>query len=70
MRILYGGTTEYLVNALKRTQKKNAPDKETLKVIKKLQSQKRLNNEEFLKVFDKIRKDGPTTNHKSLIIGR
>jgi hypothetical protein len=56
---------EDLVNALKQTQKKNAPDKETLKVFKKIQSQKRLNSEEFLQVFDKIRKDGPTTTYKS-----
>jgi hypothetical protein len=55
---------EDLLNALKRTQKENTKDQGTLEAIKKIQSQKRLSSEEFLRVFDAIRKDGPNTNYK------
>jgi hypothetical protein len=55
---------EDLLNALKKTQKENTPDQGTLEAIKKIQSQKRLSSEEFLRVFDAIRKDGPNTNYK------
>jgi hypothetical protein len=55
---------ENLLDALKKTQKENTPNQGALETIKKIQNEQRLSSEEFLRVFDAIRKDGPNTNYK------
>ncbi len=52
------------LEALKKNQKENSSDQGTVEAVKKIQKQKRLSSEEFLRVFDAIRKDGPKTNYK------
>ncbi len=57
---------EELINTLKQTRKENAPDQETLQVVKKLQDQEKLTSEEFWRVYYAIRKDGPSVNYRKL----
>jgi hypothetical protein len=43
----------------------NKPDEETLKTITKIQNHKTLSSQEFLKVYDTIRKEGPKTAYQN-----
>jgi hypothetical protein len=55
---------ERLLETLKRSHG-NKPDEETLQTITKIQNHKTLSSQEFLKVYDTIRKEGPKTAYQN-----
>jgi hypothetical protein len=56
---------ERLLETLKSSQNKGKIDEETLQAMAKIQNHKRLSSEEFLKVYDTIRKEGPKTTYQN-----
>ena len=56
---------ERLLETLKRSQNRNKPDEETLQTMTKIQNHKKLSSQEFLKVYDAIRKEGPKTAYQN-----
>ncbi len=56
---------ENLLNTIKQSQKEKQPDEETNRVMTKMKQQKRLSSEEFLKVYDTIWQQGPTTKYQT-----
>ena len=52
---------ERLLDALKVSQNGDKPDEEALQAIVKIQNHKKLSSQEFLKVYDIIRQEGPKT---------
>jgi hypothetical protein len=56
---------ERLLETLKFSQNGGKPDKETLNVMAKIQNHKKLSSQEFLKVYDTIRKEGPKTAYQN-----
>jgi hypothetical protein len=56
---------ERLLETLRFSQNGGKPDEETLKAITKIQNRKRLSSQEFLKVYDTIRKEGPKTAYQN-----
>ena len=43
---------------------KNAEDKKTIRAMTKIESRKRLSSDEFLSVYNTLRKDGPTVKYQ------
>jgi hypothetical protein len=56
---------ERLLETLKSSQNKGKIDEETLQAMAKIQNHKRLSSEEFLRVYDTIRKEGPKTTYQN-----
>jgi hypothetical protein len=56
---------ERLLDALKLSQNEDEPDEETLQAMIKIQKQKKLSSQEFLKVYDTIRQEGPKTAYQN-----
>ena len=56
---------ERLLDALKLSQNLDKPDEETLQAIIKIQNRKKLSSQEFLKVYDTLRKEGPKTAYQN-----
>lgn len=56
---------DMLLNALMRVQKEENANKETLQAIGKIQNQKRLSSDEFLKVYETIWREGPKIKYQS-----
>ncbi len=56
---------EDLLYALKKKRKENTSDKETDEAIRKIEDQKRLTSEEFIRIYDAIRRDGPISTYKT-----
>ncbi len=56
---------ERLLEALKRSQNEEQPDQTLQIAVTKIQKQKRLSSEEFLKGFDAIWKEGPKTAYQN-----
>jgi hypothetical protein len=56
---------ERLIEALKLSQNGDKPDEETLQAMTKIQNRKKLSSQEFLKVYDTIRKEGPKTVYQN-----
>jgi hypothetical protein len=56
---------ERLIETLKLSQNVDKPDEETLQAITKIQNRKKLSSQEFLKVYDTIRKEGPKTSYQN-----
>jgi hypothetical protein len=56
---------DMLLNALVRGQKEENSNKETLQAIGKIQNQKRLSSDEFLKIYETIWKEGPKIKYQS-----
>jgi hypothetical protein len=56
---------ERLLDALKLSQNLDKPDEETLQAISKIQNRKKLSSQEFLKVYDTLRKEGPKTAYQN-----
>jgi hypothetical protein len=56
---------ERLLDALKFSQNRDKPDEKTLQAITKIQNSKRLSSQEFLKVYDAIRQEGPKTAYQN-----
>ena len=56
---------ERLLETLKRSQNGNKTDEVTLQTMTKIQNHKKLSSEEFLKVYDAIRKEGPKTAYQN-----
>ena len=56
---------ERLLETLKFSQNGGKPDEETLQAMAKIQNQKKLSSQEFLKVYDTIRKEGPKTAYQN-----
>lgn len=54
---------ERLIETLKLSYNTNKPDEETVQAITKIQNRKKLSSEEFFKVFDTIRQEGPKTTY-------
>ena len=54
---------ERLIETLKLSNNSNKQDEETLQAISKIQSHKKLSSEEFLKVYDTIRQEGPKATY-------
>ncbi|MGD0644115.1 MAG: hypothetical protein ABSA75_04350 [Candidatus Bathyarchaeia archaeon] len=54
-----------LLETLTLSQNGNKPDEETVQAMTKIQKQKRLSSQEFLKVYDTIWKEGPKTAYQS-----
>jgi hypothetical protein len=56
---------ERLIETLKLSQNGAKPDEETLQAMTKIQNRKKLSSQEFLKVYDTIRKEGPKTSYQN-----
>jgi hypothetical protein len=56
---------ERLLDALKFSQNGDEPDEETLQAMIKIQKRKKLSSQEFLKVYDTIRQEGPKTAYQN-----
>jgi len=56
---------ERLIEALKQSQNKETTNQTLQTTMTKIQNQKRLSSEEFLKGFDAIWKDGPKTAYQN-----
>lgn len=56
---------ERLLGALKFSQNGDEPDEETLQAMIKIQKRKKLSSQEFLKVYDTIRQEGPKTAYQN-----
>jgi hypothetical protein len=56
---------ERLLETLKLSQKGDKPDEETLQAMNKIQKHKKLSSQEFLKVYDTIRQEGPKTAYQN-----
>jgi hypothetical protein len=56
---------ERLIETLKFSHNTNKPDEETLQAIIKIQNRKKLSSEEFLKVYDTIRQEGPKAAYQN-----
>jgi len=56
---------ERLIETLKLSQNGDKPDEETLQAMIKIQNRKKLSSQEFLKVYDTIRKEGPKTAYQN-----
>jgi hypothetical protein len=56
---------ERLLEALKLSQNVDKPDEETLQAMTKIKNRKKLSSQEFLKVYDTIRKEGPKTAYQN-----
>jgi hypothetical protein len=56
---------ERLLEILKLSQNGNEPDEETLQTMTKIQNDKTLSSQEFLKVYDTIMKEGPKTAYQN-----
>ena len=56
---------ERLIKTLKLSQNGDKPDEETLQAMTKIQNHKKLSSQEFLKVYDTIRKEGPKTAYQN-----
>jgi hypothetical protein len=56
---------ERLLDALKLSQSGDKADEETLQAINKIQKHKKLSSQEFLKVYDIIRQEGPKTVYQN-----
>jgi hypothetical protein len=56
---------ERLLETLKLSQNGDKPDEETLQAMTKIQNRKKLSSQEFLKVYDTIRKEGPKTAYQN-----
>jgi hypothetical protein len=56
---------ERLLDALKFFQNGDEPDEETLQAMIKIQKHKKLSSQEFLKVYDTIRQEGPKTAYQN-----
>jgi hypothetical protein len=56
---------ERLLDALKFSQNEDEPDEETLQAMIKIQKRKKLSSQEFLKVYDTIRQEGPKTAYQN-----
>jgi len=56
---------ERLIETLKLSQNGDKPDEETLQAMTKIQNHKKLSSQEFLKVYDTIRKEGPKTAYQN-----
>ena len=54
-----------LLQKLNQTQTGPQPDKETRRAMAKMRKQKRLSSQEFLKVYDNIWQQGPTTKYQT-----
>jgi hypothetical protein len=54
-----------LLETLKRYKNGNKPDDETFRAMAKIQENKRLSSQEFLKVYDTIWQEGPKTFYKN-----
>jgi hypothetical protein len=52
---------ERVLDALKL---RNAEDKKTVRAMRKIETQKRLSSDEFLSLYDTLRKDGPTVKYQ------
>jgi hypothetical protein len=57
---------ERLIETLKLSHNTNKPNEETLQAIIKIQKRKKLSSEEFLKVYDTIRQEGPKATYQNL----
>ncbi len=55
---------ERLIETLKYSDNTNKLDEITLQAIAKIQNQKKLSSEEFLKVYDSIRQEGPKITYQ------
>jgi hypothetical protein len=56
---------ERLLDALKLSQNEDEPNEETLQAMIKIQKQKKLSSQEFLKVYDVKRQEGPKTVYQN-----
>jgi hypothetical protein len=56
---------ERLLDALKLSQNEDEPDETTLQAMIKIQKRKKLSSQEFLKVYDTIRQEGPKTAYQN-----
>ena len=57
---------ERLIETLKLSHNTNKPNEETLQAIIKIQKRKKLSSEEFHKVYDTIRQEGPKATYQNL----
>jgi hypothetical protein len=53
------------LEALKQSKNSQTEDNKTIRTLDKIQRQKRLSSEEFLKVHDTLWKEGPSVKHQS-----
>ena len=56
---------ERLIETLKLSHNTNMPNEGTLQVITKIRNRKKLSSEEFLKVYDTIRQEGPQATYQN-----
>jgi hypothetical protein len=56
---------ERLLDALKFPKNGNQPDEDTVQAMIKIQKRKKLSSQEFLKVYDTIRQEGPKTAYQN-----
>ena len=56
---------EKVLKALKELTNAHHNDQKTIRAISKMRNQKRLSSEEFLKVYDKLWRDGPSVNYRT-----